>query len=181
MAGNIIWMTGLSGSGKTTTARHIKLNYESKKDHIMLLDGDDFRNGLCSDLGFSMEDRSENIRRIAEVASLISKEGIHVVVTAITPLKRHREIAKSICGESFIEVYVKCSIQKCEERDPKGLYEKVRSGKILNFTGISSPYEVPDDPDVVIDTENKSITHNCRKIMRGTGIHEKSNLRLWVL
>lgn len=181
MAGNIIWMTGLSGSGKTTTASHIKLNYESKKDRIILLDGDFFRNGVSSDLGFSTEDRSENIRRIAEVASLLSKEDIHVVVSAITPLKRDRDVARVICGDKFIEVYVKCSIQKCEERDPKGLYSKVRKGEIPNFTGISSPYEVPDDPDVVIDTENNSITHNCRKIMRGTGIHEKSNLRLWTL
>ena len=153
----IIWLTGLSGSGKSTLAKGIERRLFQKGYNIFVLDGDNLRNGLTKDLGFSPEDRMENIRRISEVASLFSYAGYIVIISLISPYNSERKKARAIRPEIFKEIYVKASIEKCIQRDVKGLYEKAISGKIRNFTGLSAPYEEPDLPDLVIDTENDSI------------------------
>jgi adenylylsulfate kinase len=146
----IIWLTGLSGSGKTTIAHEIK-----SRVCCIILDGDSLRAGLCSDLGFSLEDRDENIRRVSEVAKLLYSNGYNVVVSFISPMQDQRDFARSLIPEEdFIEVYIATSLETCEERDVKGLYARARSGEIKDFTGINSPYEVPKDPDITIETEN---------------------------
>jgi len=150
MNGNVFWFTGLSGSGKSTLVESIKPNLYTP---IVILDGDIVRNGLNKDLGFSIEDRKENIRRIAEVAKIFSNNGIDVMVAFISPTIEIRKMAKTIIGKKFKEIYVKCSYDECKNRDVKGLYAKVERGEIKNFTGKDSPYEAPDYPDLILDTE----------------------------
>ena len=160
----LIWFTGLSGSGKSTLANALERILFDEGFSTYTLDGDNVRNGISSDLNFSQSDRSENIRRIAEIANLFLDAGIIVCSSFISPLERDRELVKSIVGTSnFIEIYVSTSLEKCEKRDTKGLYKKARAGKILNFTGISSEYEVPKNPNLVVDTSNDSIQNsvNC--------------------
>jgi adenylylsulfate kinase len=147
------WLTGLSGAGKSTLAFQFEAMLVQAGVAVFVLDGDNVRHGLCSDLGFSETDRSENIRRVAEVAKLMNSAGLLVVVSLISPLRKNRELAKTIIGaDSFREVYVSTPVAVCEQRDPKGLYKKARSGLIPEFTGISSPYEAPLAPDLCIDT-----------------------------
>jgi bifunctional enzyme CysN/CysC len=151
--GKVIWFTGLSGSGKSTLANalEVKLHKQGKRTYI--LDGDNIRQGLNKDLGFTDSDRVENIRRIAEVAKLMMDAGLIVMTAFISPFQRERDMAKQLIGEEhFIEVFVDTPIEVCEKRDPKGLYQKARDGKLPNFSGISSPYEVPDKPDVTVNT-----------------------------
>lgn len=152
-----LWFTGLSGSGKTTLANEIEKRLHSFGIHTMLLDGDNIRHGLSKDLGFNEEDRVENIRRIAEVSKLMNDAGIVVLTSFISPFERDRQRARDIVGEDYIEIYVSTSLEECERRDYKGLYEKARRGEIPNFTGIQSPYEVPMKPEIVIDTEGITI------------------------
>lgn len=147
-----IWFTGLSGSGKSTLANEIEKRLVSMGKHTMLLDGDNVRMGLNKNLGFNEADRIENIRRIAEVSKLMNDAGLIVLSSFVSPFTRDRRSAKEIIGEDFIEVYVSTPIEECERRDVKGLYKKARSGAIENFTGISSPYEAPVNPDINIDT-----------------------------
>ena len=150
-----IWMTGLSGSGKSTLANELEKRLVALGKHTMLLDGDNVRMGLNKNLGFKEADRIENIRRISEVAKLMNDAGLIVITSFISPYVRDRRKAKEIIGEdSFIEVYVSTPLEECEKRDVKGLYKKARAGEIPNFTGISSPYEVPEHPDVTIDTSS---------------------------
>lgn len=146
----VYWFTGLSGSGKSTIAKELS----KMIDNSVVLDGDDLRSGLSKDLGFSREDRTENHRRVAEVAKIISKLGYDVIVAFISPYKLHRDMAKEILGERYVEVYIKTPIETCMERDPKGLYEKVKNGEIKNFTGIDDPFEVPKTSDIIIETNN---------------------------
>ena len=149
-----IWLTGLSGSGKSTLATELCLRLYNS----YILDGDVVRTGLCSDLGFSPEDRSENIRRVSEVADILRKAGSYPIVALISPLRADRKMARKIIGEDrFIEVFVSTPISICEDRDPKGLYKKARSGEIPNFTGISAPYEEPLAPNVTVDTSVLSL------------------------
>lgn len=166
--GKVIWFTGLSGSGKSTLANQLEVELHKQGKHTYLLDGDNVRQGLNKDLGFTDADRVENIRRIAEVAKLMMDAGLIVMTAFISPFKREREMARQLIGEeNFIEVFIDTPIQICEERDPKGLYKKAREGKLPNFSGISSPYEAPENPDVIIDTrEMRPETSSLEKIMR---------------
>ena len=155
--GAVIWLTGLSGSGKTTLAQNIERKLFDKGYNIYMLDGDNIRDGLNSNLGFSEKDREENIRRIGEVAALFARAGFVVVTSFISPFAKDRNNALKTYSDNSYEIYLSCDIETCEKRDPKGLYKKARSGKIKDFTGIDSPYEVPKDPDLEIDTKNLSI------------------------
>ncbi len=162
--GSVIWLTGLSGSGKSTIGRIIEKKLIDKGIMAYLLDGDNIRHGLCSDLGFSEEDRSENIRRIAEVAALFEDSGVTVLVSAITPFEKMRNLAR-IKSKKFILVYVKADIDTCVKRDPKGLYKKALNGEILGYTGIDSPFEEPLDYNYLLDTEKFSIDECADKLM----------------
>ena len=152
-----IWMSGLSGAGKSTIANALEKRLYAMGKKTMLLDGDNVRMGLNSNLGFSDEDRVENIRRIAEVAKLMNAAGLIVITAFISPYRQDRRNAKKIIGEGFREVYVSTSIAECEKRDVKGLYKAAREGKIAHFTGITSPYEVPERPDVAVDTAEMDV------------------------
>jgi adenylyl-sulfate kinase len=157
--GFVVWFTGLSGSGKSTLAAELEKELFKKNLLAYRLDGDNIRHHLNKDLGFSDEDRKENIRRIAEVAALFKDAGIITLVSCISPHRDMREYAKERVGkENFIEVYVKASLEICKKREVKGLYKKVDKGEIKDFTGFSSDYEEPENPDVVLDTEKFSIT-----------------------
>ncbi|EIJ82236.1 adenylylsulfate kinase [Bacillus methanolicus PB1] len=154
----VIWFTGLSGSGKSTVANQLAKELYKNGISNYVLDGDNIRHGLNKDLGFSEEDRKENIRRIGEVAKLFVDSGQVVLTAFISPFKEDRKLVRNLLEEDeFIEVYVKCPIEVCENRDPKGLYQKARNGLINNFTGIDSPYEEPENPEVVLETDRFSI------------------------
>lgn len=161
-----IWMSGLSGAGKSTIANALEKRLYAMGKKTMILDGDNVRMGLNSNLGFSDEDRIENIRRIAEVAKLMNDAGLIVITAFISPYRQDRRNAKKIIGRDFREVYVSTSIEECEKRDVKGLYKAAREGKIAYFTGISSPYEVPENPDVTIDTEKMGVEECVDQILR---------------
>jgi bifunctional enzyme CysN/CysC len=161
----VIWFTGLSGAGKSTLAIHLAKNL-SKNHKVKILDGDHVRNGLCKDLGFSESDRRENVRRVAEVAKLFQEEGYFVIVALISPIETDRTLARSIVGNAFREVYIDCSLAVCEARDVKGLYKKARSGKIFQFTGIDSQYEVPSRPDLTVNTSEFTESESMEKILR---------------
>lgn len=164
--GFTIWFTGLSGSGKSTIAREVEQHLYCRGNVSYVLDGDNIRHGLNKDLGFSQTDRKENIRRIAEVSKLINDAGITTLVAFISPYKEDRINAKLIIGEqNFFEVFVKCPIEECENRDPKGLYKKVRNNEIKGFTGIDAPYEEPDSPSLVLDTAAYTIDECVAKVV----------------
>jgi adenylyl-sulfate kinase len=149
----LIWFTGLSGSGKSTIANLLEQALNQKDIHTYLLDGDSIRKGLNKDLGFSDQDRTENIRRIAEVSKLMTDAGLVVIAAFISPFESDRDLVKQIVGkERSIEVFMNTPLAECERRDVKGLYAKARRGEIKNFTGIDSPYEAPKNPDLMIDT-----------------------------
>ena len=147
----VIWFTGLSGSGKSTVSDQLEVKLHHLGYHTFVLDGDNLRDGLNKYLGFSEAERAENIRRAAEVAKLMSEAGLIVITSFISPFRKDRELARSLIGENFFEVFMNTPIEVCEQRDPKGLYKKARSGAIKNMTGITSPYEVPLSPDVTIN------------------------------
>lgn len=151
--GMVLWMYGLSGAGKSTIAAALERELHNEGRFVVILDGDNFRNGLNSDLGFCDEDRTENVRRVAEVAKMFASQGVIVVVGVITPKRALRELAKKVVGESFAEIYIHASFETCASRDPKGLYAKVADGKIKQFTGKDSSFEEPDCPDLLINTE----------------------------
>jgi len=162
----ILWLTGLSGSGKSTTAKVIERDLIMRHGcRIVVIDGDKLRRGLCSNLGFSSEDRMENIRRAAEVAKLFCQAGFIAIVSLISPLIKYRKLAREICaGITFIEVFVDCPLEICEERDVKGLYKKARAGEIKEFTGISAPYEKPDNPEIILRTYRRCVEDNCNSV-----------------
>jgi adenylylsulfate kinase len=154
----LLWFTGLSGSGKSTLAHALEERLHQRSCHTYVFDGDNVRHGLCRDLGFTVEDRTENIRRIGEMAKLFVDAGVIALTAFISPIREDRDRARGLFPHGdFIEVYVKCSLETCEERDVKGLYKKARDGVIPHFTGISSPYEAPLNPEIVIETENRSV------------------------
>jgi len=157
--GATIWLTGLSGSGKSTVAQQLEKHLIEQGRLCYILDGDNVRHGLNRDLGFSMEDRKENIRRIAEVAALMNDAGVIVITSFISPYISDRADAREVIGdESFVEVFIDTPIEVCEQRDPKGLYKKARSGEIQQFTGVSDPYEAPQDAELTIETETTDPT-----------------------
>ena len=160
----IIWLTGLSGSGKSTIAKEIEKKLFLKNYNIFVLDGDNLRMGINRGLGFSTEDRSENIRRTAEVAKLLAQAGFVVIVSLISPYISERKKARDIRPEIFKEIFIKASIDECKKRDVKGLYSKAINGEIENFTGISSPYEDPKSPDLILNTEKESIEESVNKL-----------------
>jgi adenylylsulfate kinase len=155
--GVVLWLYGLSGSGKSTIANEVERVLHGDGRMTVILDGDNLRTGLNSNLGFSDDDRTENVRRVAETAKLLAGQGIIVFVSVITPQRRHRAAAREIIGSDFHEVYVKADFDTCAERDPKGLYAKAREGKIGQFTGKDSGFEEPEKPSLVLDTQARSI------------------------
>src|ERR687894_769951 len=154
--GFCLWFTGLSGSGKSTITTHLVKELRKRDSKLEVLDGDVVRENLSKGLGFSKEDRDTNIRRIAFVANLLSRNGVPVITAAISPYRETRDEARELMDGRFIEVYVQASLETCEERDVKGLYAKARSGEIKEFTGISDPYEEPTNPEVTVETEQQS-------------------------
>lgn len=165
--GIVLWFTGLSNSGKSTIAHMVEKELYKKGCSTYVFDGDNVRHGLCSDLGFSLEDRFENIRRIGEICSLFIDAGIIALTAFISPLRIHREYVRDIVGsENFIEIYCKCPVDICEQRDIKGHYKKARAGEIREFTGISSPYEGPENPDLILETGNLSVDECVEKVLR---------------
>lgn len=153
----VLWFTGLSGSGKSTLAQAVQAVLFEHCCQTYVLDGDNIRHGLNKDLGFSPEDREENIRRIGEVAALFLDAGMIVSTAFISPYQSDRDKVRALCGDRFIEVFVHCPVSVCEERDPKGLYQKAREGKIPEFTGISAPYEAPETPELTLDTSKRNL------------------------
>ncbi len=162
----VVWLTGLSAAGKSTISKHLERSLFDEGCNTALLDGDNLRNGLSKDLGFSDFDRTENIRRVGEVAKLFFDHGTIVVCAFISPLRSQRDEARSLLPESrFFEIFVSCSLQTCIERDPKGLYRKAIDGKTAEFTGISSPYEEPLKPELIVDTESQTVDTITKNIL----------------
>lgn len=162
----LIWFTGLSGSGKSTIANLVEQQLFEKGIKTYTLDGDNIRKGINNDLTFSPEDRTENIRRIAEIANLMVDAGLVVLAAFVSPYKKDRENVKNIVKNSnFVEVFINTSVEECERRDVKGLYKKARAGEIKNMTGISAPYEAPEQPDIEIKTEEVSVKEAVNKIV----------------
>ena len=162
----VLWLTGLSGSGKSTIAAEVERALMERAVHSYVLDGDNVRHGLCGDLGFSDEDRRENIRRIGEVTKLFADAGMVVLTSFISPFREDRDRVRSLMGPGrFFEIFTMCSLELCEERDPKGLYAKARSGKISDFTGIDSPYEEPLDAELVLDTGELSVEECVNRVI----------------
>lgn len=153
----VFWLTGLSGSGKSTIAHEVEKRLFDKEMQIYVFDGDNVRHGLCGDLSFSPEGRAENIRRIAETAKLFAENGTICLCAFISPMRSDRLKVREIVGEDFHEIYVKCPVEECENRDVKGYYKLAREGKIKNYTGISAPYEEPTSPGLILETEKHSI------------------------
>ncbi|MFZ0443841.1 MAG: adenylyl-sulfate kinase [Bacillus sp. (in: firmicutes)] len=163
----VLWFTGLSGSGKSTLANALAARLYNDGVRNYVLDGDNVRHGLNKDLGFSEEDRTENIRRIGEVAKLFVDSGQVVLTAFISPFQADRKLVRDLLEDKeFIEVYVKCPIETCEERDPKGLYEKARQGIIKDFTGISSPYEEPEHPEIIVESHVNSIEESVDQVIQ---------------
>jgi len=164
--GIVIWLVGLSGSGKSTIARALENKLHQEKVLTQILDGDNLRSGLNHDLGFTDGERVENIRRTAEVARLFANCGVVTLCSFITPTEEIRKIARKIIGEDYFEVYVSCPIEECEARDVKGLYNKARKGEIPGFTGIDSPFEEPLDPQLILDTKKDNIEESVENLYR---------------
>ena len=162
----LIWVTGLSGSGKSTIANELQNTLHKKGIKTYILDGDNIRNGINHNLSFSPEDRAENNRRIAEISKLFIDAGIVVIAAFISPYQKDRkEVQNIVSPVNFVEVFVNTSLEECEKRDVKGLYKKARKGEIKNFTGISAPYEAPQNPDVEIKTEEETVEESVHKII----------------
>lgn len=173
-AAKLLWFTGLSGSGKSTIANRVEQALHEKGVHTYCLDGDNVRKGLNKDLSFSPEDRTENIRRIAETANLMIDAGLVVLAAFVSPYKKDRENIRTIVGsENMVEIYVNTSVEECERRDVKGLYKKARTGEIKNMTGISSPYEAPTNPEIEVKTEKLNVDEATEHIINA--IYPKLN------
>ena len=165
--GAVIWFTGLSASGKSTIAHHLEKSLYDMGCSTYVFDGDNVRHGLCENLSFSPEDRSENIRRIGEMAKLFVDAGVVAITAFISPYRADREMVREAVGEKqFLEIYVECPVKVCATRDPKGIYEKARQGIIQNFTGISAPYEVPESPDLIIHSDKEEAVAAAERVVR---------------
>ena len=168
----VLWFTGLSASGKSSIAQALQAVLFEHGCQSYVLDGDNIRHGLNKDLGFSPEDREENIRRIGEVAALFRDAGFLVSTAFISPYRADRDKVPQLCGEGFIEIYVQCPVDVCAGRDPKGLYQKAREGKIPEFTGISAPYEEPQQPELTLDTSVLSLEDCVRVVVEYLQAHD---------
>jgi len=175
--GCVLWLTGLSGSGKSTIATELERELFNLGRHVYILDGDNMRHGLCSDLGFSHEDRTENIRRVGEVAKLFAEAGVICITAFISPYQADRDLVRQIMTEGrFIEVFVNAPLEVCEQRDPKGLYAKARAGEIKEFTGISAPYEAPPRPEIELHTDKFTVTESIAQIIEYLKAHRTAGL-----
>ena len=164
--GVVIWFTGLPSSGKSTIAHATEEQLHRMRSRTFVLDGDNIRHGLCGDLGFSAKDREENIRRIGELAKLFVEAGTVVLTAFVSPFRRDRERARGLLLHGdFLEIYCNCPIEVCEQRDPKGHYQLAREGRIKDFTGVSAPYDVPSDPELVLDTARLSIEDSVEAVL----------------
>jgi adenylyl-sulfate kinase len=163
-AGFVLWLTGLSGAGKSTLARTVTVALADRGHRVELLDGDEVRTNLCQGLGFSRADRDTNIARIGYVAGKLAKHGVAVVVAAISPYREARAKVRATVP-NFVEVFVDAPLQTCAERDPKGLYAKALAGEIANFTGVSDPYEAPEDPELVVHTDREPVERSAEQLM----------------
>ena len=162
----VIWFTGLSGSGKSTLAHSVEEELYKLACRTFVLDGDNVRHGLSSNLTFSDDDRKENIRRIGEAAKLMMEAGVIAITAFISPFNKDRNLVRQLLPQGdFIEIFCKASLETCESRDVKGLYKRARAGEIKNYTGIDSPYEAPDNPELIIDTENESLEESVTKVI----------------
>jgi adenylylsulfate kinase len=162
----VIWFTGLSGSGKSTLAHSVEEELHNLDCRTFVLDGDNVRHGLSSNLSFSDDDRKENIRRIGEAAKLMMESGVIAMTAFISPFKKDRNLVRQLLPQGdFIEIYCNASLEACESRDVKGLYKRARAGEIKNYTGIDSPYEAPDNPELIIDTESESLEESVTKVI----------------
>ena len=162
----VLWFTGLSGSGKSTLAHAVEEELHQIGCRTIVLDGDNMRHGLCKDLDFSDKNRKENIRRIGEVAKLFIESGVITLTAFISPFKEERDkVRKLLANQDLIEIYVKCPISVCEARDVKGMYKKAKANEIKNFTGISSSYEVPESPDLIVDTDQETLDESVDKVL----------------
>lgn len=162
-----VWFTGLPSSGKSTIVHALEKKLYERGIRTYAFDGDNIRHGLCSDLGFSKEDRSENLRRIAELIKLFVDAGIVVLAAFVSPLKENRDKVRKLIGEKdFIEIYCRCPVEVCEMRDPKGMYKRAKAGEIREYTGVSAPYEEPESPDLVIDTHLLSLEESVDRIFK---------------
>ncbi|HET7615746.1 MAG TPA: adenylyl-sulfate kinase [Bacillales bacterium] len=162
----VLWFTGLSGAGKSTLAVEVEKELHRRGIHSYILDGDNIRHGLNNNLGFSPEDRKENIRRIGEVSKLFVDAGVVTLSAFISPYQEDRDGVRELLEEGeFIEVYVKCSVDECERRDPKGLYQKARTGEIKNFTGISAPYEAPENAELTVETDSQPLQDSVKQVI----------------
>lgn len=162
----VIWLTGLSGSGKSTIAFELEKSLTSRNINVFVLDGDNLRKGINKDLGFDVEDRKENNRRIAEVSKLFVDAGILVICSVISPFREERQMARNLFSSTeFMEVYIECPLEECIKRDPKGLYKKAILGQIIEFTGISSSYEAPETPELIVRTDHLTIEESKNTIL----------------
>ncbi|ELR70985.1 Adenylylsulfate kinase [Fulvivirga imtechensis AK7] len=161
----VIWMVGLSGSGKSTIARALENRLHKEGYLTALLDGDNLRTGINNNLGFSEEDRTENIRRAAEASKLLAQNGVITICSLISPTVQIRAMAKEILGDKYCEVFINCPLEVCEKRDVKGLYAKARRGEIKSFTGIDSPFEDPENPDIELNTADRSAEENLNQLL----------------
>jgi len=165
--GLVVWVTGLSGSGKSTITQFVDESLSKSGFQTIVLDGDNLRHGICNDLGFSIADRNENVRRVGEVARLFLEQGFVVLVALVSPIRDTRDKVKHSFAESdFVEVHCNCSFSVCRERDPKGLYAKAENGKISDFTGVSSPYEAPLSPDLILNTSDESVEDSVAHLLQ---------------
>src|SRR5208282_1602895 len=172
--GRVVWLTGLSASGKSTIATELERELFRLGQHVYVLDGDNMRHGLCSDLGFSPHDRKENIRRIGETAKLFVEAGIICITAFISPYRSDRDLVRQILKPGmFVEVYVNAPLEVCERRDPKGLYAKARAHQIKEFTGVSAPYEAPASPELEVRTDQLSVAESVARIIEYLQIQDK--------
>ena len=165
--GAVLWFTGLSASGKSTLAHAVEEALHQQQCRTFVLDGDNVRHGLNKDLGFSIEDRDENLRRVGETCKLFLEAGTIVLAAFISPLRKEREMLRSLMPHgNFLEIYCEAPVEVCEQRDPKGLYERARKGEIQEFTGISSPYEPPENPDLTVKTGQVSLEYGVQEVLK---------------
>ncbi len=175
----LLWFTGLSGAGKSTLAHALEERLYQMGYHTFVLDGDNVRQGLCGDLGFSNDNRIENIRRVSEVSKLFLEAGVIVLTAFISPFQADRQKARNLVGEDFVEIYCDCPLSVCEDRDVKGLYRRAKAGEIKDFTGISSPYEQPKQAELVVKTGEKSIDECVDQILEyliERGVYERKSV-----